>query len=563
MPEDPASGRQELEDLVGALVGTRLFSSLDRQLLERVANAIQTLGVRAGESVVTEGEAGETFYVVRSGLLEVVTGPTEERVRLLRAGVAFGELALLGSRTRTATIRALRDSEVWCLPRETFDELLASEADFARTMVRALTQLVFESRPHQPRGRLSVIAIVPLHPDAPADSLVDAFETMLGTATVCAVRAQPEATTSEWATMVEAVERDHDIVLLVASHDHDAWFDFCVREADRVVAVANRSATIVPLDPTTRTDLVLFGSNRDGAVGPILARLEPRAHHLVDRHDQTSGLGRAVRRITDRSIGIVMSGGGARGFAHIGVLQALADAGVTIDRFAGVSMGALVGALAARRLSPAQISIGLRRELVDRRPFSDYGLPRISLIRANRARAMLERLLGPAQIEELAHDFFCVSADLVSAEPVVHHSGSLVTAVAASMSLPGLAPPLRDGPRILVDGGVLDNLPVETMLRAETGPVIAVDVMGRGVPGARRSSRSGDRLPSLLETVARSTTLASRGRAEAQRELASVAIVPELRDVSLLDFARFDAIVAAGRRAAEHVSVEAHSLLNL
>src|SRR4029079_16541808 len=248
---------------------------------------------------------------------------------------------------------------------------------------------------------------------------------------------------------------------------------------------------------------------RNGAVGPIVARLEPRAHHLVDRADQAAGLGRAVRRITARSIRIGLSGGGARGFAHIGVLQALADAGVTIDRFAGVSMGSLVGALAARQLSPAQISMSLRRELVDRKPFSDYGLPRVSLIRANRARAMLERLFGAAQIEELPHDYFCVSADLGAAEPVVHRSGSLVIAVGASMSLPGLAPPLRDGPRILVDGGVLDNLPVRTMLEAEAGPVIAVDVLARGVPGARRPRRGGEQqLPSLLETVARSTTLA-------------------------------------------------------
>jgi predicted acylesterase/phospholipase RssA len=305
----------------------------------------------------------------------------------------------------------------------------------------------------------------------------------------------------------------------------------------------------------------LFGSNRNGAVGPILARLEPRGHHLVDRRDETAGLRRAVRRITGRSVGIVLSGGGARGFAHIGVLQALADAGVTIDRFAGVSMGSLVGALAARELSPAQIASSLRRELVDRRPFSDYGVPRISLIRANRARAMLERLLGPALIEELAHDYFCVTADLVSAEAVVHRSGSLVIAVGASMSLPGLAPPLRDGPRILVDGGVLDNLPVETMMRAEAGPVIAVDVMGRSVPGARRSSRKGEQLPNLLETVARSTTLASRGRAEVQRDRATVAIVPELRDVGLLDFARFDSVVDAGRRAAEEVLGDARKLL--
>jgi predicted acylesterase/phospholipase RssA/CRP-like cAMP-binding protein len=563
MLDDETQTGRPADDLVGALGKTRLFSTLDRRLVKRLAQAIEPLTVRAGEAVITEGETGDTFYVVRSGLLEVVTGPNEERVRLLRAGVPFGELALLGSRARTATIRALRDSEVWCLPREHFDELLASEADFARTMVRALTQLVFESRPQQQRTDLSVIAIAPLHPDSPARSVVEAFKTVLAPGTVYEVCPQSDATKSEWAAMVEAVERDHDVVLLVASHQRDDWFDFCVREADRIVAVADRAAAIAPLDRTLRADLILFGANRDGAVGPIVARFEPRAHHLVDRNDQTAGLGRAVRRITDRSIGIVLSGGGARGFAHIGVLQALADAGVIIDRFAGVSMGSLVGALAARQFSPAQISMNLRRELVDRRPFSDYGVPRISLIRANRARAMLDRLLGPMQIEELAHDFFCVSADLVSAEPVVHRSGSLVIAVGASMSLPGLAPPLRDGPRILVDGGVLDNLPVETMIRAESGPVIAVDVMGRSVPGARRSNRKGEQLPSLLETVARSTTLASRGRAEVQRELATLAIVPELRDVGLLDFARFDRVVEAGRRAAEEALVDGQKLLHV
>jgi len=101
------------------------------------------------------------------------------------------------------------------------------------------------------------------------------------------------------------------------------------------------------------------------------------------------------------------------------------------------------------------------------------------------------------------------------------------------------------------------------MVRAESGPVIAVDVMGRGVPGARRSNRNGDRLPSLLETVARSTTLASRGKAEAQRDRATVAIVPDLLDVGLLDFARFDAVVEAGRRAAREALVEAEELLRV
>ena len=195
-------------------------------------------------------------------------------------------------------------------------------------------------------------------------------------------------------------------------------------------------------------------------------------------------------------------------------MHALAEAGVIVDRLGGTSMGALVGALAASGLSPHAVEATLRRELVERKPFADYGLPRVALIRAKRARSLLDRLFGTTAIEELSRDFFCMSADLVSARSIAHRRGSLVTAVGASMSLPGLAPPIRDGDRLLVDGGVLDNLPVEVMASTQEGPVIAVDVLARGLPGARRRSRStrGPRLPSIVETLARSSTLASRGR---------------------------------------------------
>ena len=132
-----------------------------------------------------------------------------------------------------------------------------------------------------------------------------------------------------------------------------------------------------------------------------------------------------------------------------------------------------------------------------------------------------------------------MSADLVAAGTVVHRRGPVVVGVGASMSLPGLAPPVIDGDRVLVDGGVLDNLPIETMVAADEGPVIAVDVMGRGTAGGTT--------PTLVETVARSMTLASRRRAEEQHPLAATIVVPELAGIGLLDFRRFDEIVAAGR----------------
>ena len=234
------------------------------------------------------------------------------------------------------------------------------------------------------------------------------------------------------------------------------------------------------------------------------------------------------------------------------MLQELADADITIDRIGGTSIGALVGALAASGLSAQAIARILRRELVERRPFSDYGLPTVALIRARRARGMLDRLFGTTAIEETPRDFYCVSADLASAECVVHRRGPLVDAVGASMSLPGMAPPIRQGNRLLVDGGVLDNLPIAVMAATREGPVIAVDVIARGMPGAGRAARgkAGLQLPTIVETMARSATLASRGMAERQRSLAALVIEPVLDGIGLFDFARFDQVIAAGRHAA-------------
>ena len=181
----------------------------------------------------------------------------------------------------------------------------------------------------------------------------------------------------------------------------------------------------------------------------------------------------------------MLSGGGARGLAHIGVLDELLAAGVNLDRVGGCSMGALVGALFAAGLAPDEIEAKLRAELVERNPMNDYTIPLAALVAGRKAEAMLLRLFGDVQIEELEREFFCVSSDLVTSELVVHRRGNLYEAVGASFCLPGIGPPVAAGDRLLVDGGVLDNLPVATMAARGEGPVIAVDVSSRFEPPSR------------------------------------------------------------------------------
>jgi predicted acylesterase/phospholipase RssA len=265
-------------------------------------------------------------------------------------------------------------------------------------------------------------------------------------------------------------------------------------------------------------------------------------------HDR--GVHALARRLAGRSVGVVLSSGGARGLAHIGVLEELVAAGLGIDRVGGCSMGAFVGAMFAMGMSPEEIHDRCRQEFVVRHPLGDYGIPTHSLLRGERARSMLRRTFSDANIEELPREFFCVSCDLVSGARIVHRSGLLRDAVGASMCLPGVfAPRARDG-MLLVDGGVLDSLPVETMAATAEGPVIAVDVgrrFERPVAGRRRRGRPA--LPPLKETLARSIVLGSIDAAERARSSADVLIEPDTGNCGMLDFSRLDEMVEAGRLA--------------
>jgi NTE family protein len=161
---------------------------------------------------------------------------------------------------------------------------------------------------------------------------------------------------------------------------------------------------------------------------------------------------------------------------------------------------------------------------------------------------MLERLFADARIEETPRSFYAVSADLLSSRLVVHRQGSVADAVGASMSIPGLAPPMSVAGALLVDGGVLNNLPVDLMAETDEGPVVAVDVMRRLERGP---SDATPRFPSILETLSRATVLGSVERAETNRRLAQLLITPDVQDVALRQFSALDRAIQAGRDAAE------------
>lgn len=525
------------------LADVPLLAGADERTLAQLVQHLRPVSVEAGEIVIGQGDPADRLYLVRSGRLRVLVEDAEglRAVRELGPGAAIGELALLTGTPRSATVQAVRDSELLELDADVFHALLERDPGLAVAVARTLAaQLQASGGLATASPRPAVVSARALGRDVPFERLVAELGAALGAFGSVAMLSGAEAGEAHGASLDRA-EREHAYVLLVDGGADAAWSAFCARQADRHVAFAAPGADDSSLGPAG-ADLVVTRPLAPDRLVALIAGLEPRAVH----HLEGGSMARVARRLTRGALGLVFSGGGARGYAHIGALEALLDAGFEVDRIGGCSIGAFIGGMHASGLSPEEMRARCREELVRRSPFNDYTLPRVSLIRSRKAAKMLDRVFGETLVEELPVALFTVSADLLRSRTVVHRSGYLYEAVGASMSIPGLVPPLARPGRLLVDGGVLNNLPVDVMAAEDEGPIVAVDVIRRLDEAENDAS---PQLPSIMETLSRATVLGSVERAERNRRLADLVVTPDVQDVAMREFSALDRAADAGRAA--------------
>jgi NTE family protein len=540
-----------------------ILAGLPDELLERLAGQVNDVRVRAGAWIMREGEPADSMFIVHSGRLEVIQeGPPETLIRILRRGDVLGELALLRAETRSASVRARRDAELVELGRAEFEALIKEAPSFALGLTRVMGERLAASRtPVVAAAPPRTIAVVGLDPGAPAGQVAEALADGMSPYGPVARLAGGELAT------IDKAERDAERVVLHGGHDPaDEWAELCVREADLVVAVTTGMPDAGWLRKTTGLhgcELLVLGPS---VAGSMLGRLQPREVQVVAQPSQRrKALEQTARRIAGRALGIVLSGGGARAFAHLGALEELREAGLQFDRVAGVSLGSLVAAAMAAGFSPGETYAAFRRGFVDTNPSNDFVLPVYSVIRGAKTRRLLREAFGERRIEELPLRFFCVSCDLVARETVLRRTGPVADAVYASLAIPGVFPPVATDGRLLVDGGVLDNLPVAAMARTGEGPVIAVDVTGRTGSFRRRErpaigrigrevrrilTGSEAEIPRLGETIMRSVTAGSIDTVAAARLHSDLVITPQVERVGLMDWKAFSRVVELGRQAA-------------
>jgi NTE family protein len=257
-------------------------------------------------------------------------------------------------------------------------------------------------------------------------------------------------------------------------------------------------------------------------------------------------------------VGLVLGGGAARGLAHIGVLDVLVEHQIPIHMLAGCSIGAVIGALYASGMSPQRMRVLLEglnwgtlstlslytMKLSELNLLTLKGLP-LGLLDMDRMVEWLHKLWdGPLRFDELLLPFVAIATDVVSGEMVVMNEGEVAPAVRASCSVPGIFTPCRRNGRLLVDGGVIDNLPIQAMREMGAEYVIAVDLLPP--PGVRRREPE-----SIIEISLTSLYALVRASQVNAHGAADCVIAPDVVDTSLVDLTAFQELIAAGRAAAE------------
>ncbi|OBH83883.1 patatin-like phospholipase family protein [Mycobacterium sp. E2989] len=555
-----------------ALRSIPLFAEIDDEQLHLLTKTVGRQHVPANEWLFHMGDPSDAIYVIASGRFAAV-GLDGQVLREMASGDSIGDLGVITGAARSAGVRALRDGVVWRIAADTFSEVLAKAPQLQSAMFRAMAVMLRESRAATvSRGR-RVVGVV-ASGDAVAAPIVDAIVTRLrshGRAAVVAPPVETTAAANHYGELVDAfsetldrVERSNDWVLLVADRGSgDSWRRYVTAQSDRVVVLADQTDPPEALEPPVTqgpVHLVTCGVVPDPSWWDLL---QPVSHHPAD----DDGIGALARRIAGRSLGLVLGGGGARGLAHYGVYEELTRAGVVIDRFGGTSSGALAAATFALGLDARDCTAAARKYIAETRPVSDYTIPAIALTRGRRVDRLIEGFFGGTTlIERLPREFFSVSTDIITGDQIIHRRGLLWVAVRASISIPGLLPPVQHGERLLVDGGLMNILPADVMCADPDGEVICVDLRTTWVPSkgfgplpaklqppafVRRLLTGTDvALPPLQDTLLRSVELAAPKWN--LRELPRVAAIiePDVSAIGPLDFKNIDAALKAGRIAA-------------
>ena len=577
MPDTRATIRQ---------VAERYFGT---ELTEELLDDFEVVEVAGGDWLFRLGDDGLALYLVVRGRLQVLSdNSASQLLGEVVPGESVGEVGLLTGEKRSAGIRAIRDSLLIRINRQSFDEMSDKHPALIMKLAANVANMLRHSEPATTGPQFNTIALVPLSKaeklkafsrgltrslDGYGQNLTLRTDDLLEHGAPAAPDLVNGAIPDSLKHWLPQQETQNRFLVYVCDADDSAWTRFAMRQSDLVVFIADAQDDPTLSDwesrlrtgkgtATGRQALVLLQPPSETGISGTAHWLKDRQpdYHFHVREDKPDDTERVARIISGNAVGLVLSGGAARGFAHLGVYKALLELDITIDWIGGASIGSIFGAPIALDWSYEQAYQVARHSFVKVKPFSDYTLPLVGLIRGGRMEREL-KANQDFQIEDLPIPFFCVSSLLDSGELQMHENGWLVNALRASASLPGVLPPAVVQKRLTIEGAVLNCLPVDIMKQKPVGKIIAVDLTpnktyeveyeavpspwailaGRYLPFFRKY-----RVPSLATTILKATEIGTLEKVKQSGQLADLLLRPPVRQFGLTDMKAFDKIVDTG-----------------
>lgn len=566
----------------------RLFEGLTLHEVKQVCSALQPVSVAAGQSVCRQGEDGDSMFLVVQGRLRVSLAENggEIPINSLGPGDHFGELSLLAVGPRTASVLALTDAELLELRRESFAALTSAVPLLAANLCRWMAdwmrrEMSGRRRPTRP----AVVALVRASPlaDSVASQIVRSLPSDAARRLILSDRPDywqwgklvtpfpPEGAAGEIRRLHAALAAECGQVLVDVAAERLS--PALAAECDEVWWITDESAPGGPLTDIDTGSVAATPRILTICLSPRnlpLVRLPPSLGQLTkmrvwigcpDHCLRLADRVRLVRRLQGIHAGLALGGGAAWGMAHLGVLRALERGGVFFDRVAGTSIGAIIAATYAAGYSADDLLYHISEDMTP--PVWLRHMPGgrrwylLLLLRLGGNARIFRRYLQDLRFSDLLVPAHFVAVDLISGHEAILEQGDVVDAMVASSALPGFARPiLRDG-QALLDGGILNNLPVDVLRKHQAQFVVAVDVATGLAPelGKNRPTTPTAEMKSvgLRETLLRvlQVQLASmkRGRSAA----ADLVIAPDTASYSFVDFSNAEALAERGEQAAEGV----------
>jgi NTE family protein len=594
-----------------------IFGELDQEQFAKLKPLLKTTELPGGSILMRQGDASDEIYLVLAGRLQAsILDEDQQRIILsdIGRGEPIGEMGVISGAPRTATITALRDCLLVSLTGTDFKSVLQSWPGAALPLAsKLIDRLSPKNRVNRKTPRVVNLCVLPVHPECLASPLANEFGTFLMQAQrrsgmdeaslvvhdrqsidvalgagVADADANSPADYRRLLAWLDEQEIRHEMQLFAADAWDSPWTRLCLRFADHVLLVADADGDAKLSDVeqqylsgaapimTVKQSLWLLHPD-DRKIPANTARwLTARTHIPIDgmshfhcRRGKQSDWQRLARIVSGHACGIVLAGGGARGFAHLGVMRALEEQGIDWDMAGGTSIGAVMAAYAAMDL-PSTLVTTLAGHAFENNPTGDFNwFPMMSLLRGHRLKtvirdAVVDALEENVKIEDLWKPFFCVASNYSRAQVEIMRMGTLDLAITASVSIPAAFPPILVNGDLLIDGGSFNNYPVDVMRASGASRIIGVDLSRdnywplsfQTMPSSwqllvdrvlrTRKHRRFKGLPNLGAIVLNVSLMTGASYQKKMRELVDLQFQPDISRIGLLDWKAFAQVVDLG-----------------